>query len=193
MKKILIFSAKILLLIIFIKVLILVFIVSLTRKNETQISASLAQNRAGLSHVWLGIQVLPIDKTVVKNFNLPFHRGLLVRKVISGSPTAKAGIMRGDVIRRIGNKRIIHSLQLRKIISKMSPGQEVRMVYIRDMRRRTVYVRLEQPPSNFLIDVNAQLVYGVYPAVIPPTDRPYPYFYFGEEREGAENELSENE
>lgn len=193
MKKILIFSAKILLLIIFIKVLILVFIVSLTRKNETQISASLVQNRAGFSHVWLGIQVLPIDKTVVKNFNLPFHRGLLVRRVISGSPAAKAGVIRGDVIRRIGNIRMRDTLQLRKIISKMSPGQKVRVVYIRNMKTKTVYVRLEQPSSDTLIDRNAQLVYGVYPAVIPPTDKPYPYFYFGEEIEERENELPENE
>jgi len=86
-----------------------------------------------------------------------------------------------------------NTLQLRKIISKMSPGQKARVVYIRNMKTKTVYVRLEQPPSDTLIDRNAQLVYGVYPAVIPPTDMPYPYFYFGEEREERENELPENE
>jgi len=186
-------NVNILLLIIFIQILILIVIISVIKKNDLRIPSSAIQNRTSALPVWLGIQVLPLDKTVAKDLNLPFHRGLLVRKVISGSPAAKAGIMRGDVIRRIGNKRIIHSLQLRKVISKMLTGQEVRVVYIRDMRRRTVYVRLEQPPFDTLIDRNAQLVYGVYPAVIPPTDRPYPYFYFGEEREGAENELSENE
>lgn len=182
-----------LLLIILIKILILIVIISLIKKNDSRISSAPIQNRTSSLPVWLGIQVLPIDKTVVKNFNLPFYRGLLVRKVISGSPAAEAGVMRGDVIRRIGNTRMRDTLQLRKIISKMSPGQKVRVVYIRNMKTKTVYVRLEQPLSDTLIDRNAQLVYGVYPAVIPPTDIPYPYFYFGEEREERENELPENE
>ena len=36
--------------------------------------------------VWLGIEVLPIDPTVAKNFGLRFHHGLLIRSVINGSP-----------------------------------------------------------------------------------------------------------
>ena len=176
-----------------VKILILIVIISLIRKNETLTSASSIQNRISTLPVWLGIQILPINKKVAKDINLPFQRGLLVRKVISGSPAAEAGVKRGDIIRRVGNIRMIGTLQLRKIISKMLPGQKVRVVYIRNMKTKTVYVRLEQPPSDTLIDRNAQLVYGVYPAVIPPTDIPYPYFYFGEEIEETENELPENE
>jgi len=182
-----------LLLIILVKILILIVIISLIRKNQTLTSASSIQNRISTLPVWLGIQVLPIDKKVAKDINLPFQRGLLVRKVISGSPAAEAGVKRGDIIRRVGNIRMRETLQLRKIISKMLPGQKVRVVYIRNMKTKTVYVRLEQPPSDTLIDRNAQLVYGVYPAVIPPTDIPYPYFYFGAEIEENENELPENE
>jgi len=185
-------EGNILLLIIFI-MLALVVMTSLIKKNHPQTSPSPIQNRESALPVWLGIQVLPLDEKLAKNLDLPFQRGLLVRKVISGSPAAEAGIMRGDVIRRIGDKRIMSSVQLRKIISKMSPGQKVRVVYIRDMETKIVYVHLEQPPFDTFIDRNAQLVYGVYPAFMPPTDIPYPYFYFGEEREETENELPENE
>lgn len=187
-------NKKILLPIISIKFLILiVVVVFLIKKNETGISAQTKQSRTKASPVWLGVQVLPIDKTIARELNLPFQRGLLVRRVISNSPASRVGIMRGDIIRRIGDARIMHTLQLRKIINKILPGQKVRVVYIRNMRTRTVYVRLEQAPFNAFNDGNAQLVYGIYPAVLPPTDRPYPYFYFGEEREGREKEPPENE
>lgn len=136
----------------------------------------------GTNPVWLGIQVLSIDDAVSKNFNLIYKRGLLVRNVIAGSPADDAGIIKGDIIRRIGYKEMINTDQLKIYLRKKSPGQRITIVYIRDGDgiTTTTYALLEETPR---IDPNTKLIYGTYPVMIPPTNKPYPYFYFGDEGE----------
>ena len=183
------FNAKILIIIVSAKFLLLMGILIFVNKNKELNPDLHGRNTGEISPVWLGVQVLLIDKTVAENFNIPFRRGILVRRVIDGSPAEKAGMAKGDIIRAIGRKRVRDTLQLRDIINKMLPEQEIRVVYIRKKKTRTARIRLEKPPAKFLTDVGSRLVYGVFPVVIPPTDKPYPYFYFGEE----ESECPEDE
>ena len=142
--------------------------------------------------VWLGVQVITVDSKVAKNFNLHCRRGILVRRVIDSSPAEKAGLEQGDVIRRIGHTRVVNTFQFKKMIDKILPGQKKRIVIRRNRVKKTLYAKLE--PRPFIItDSNAELVSGFVPVASPPVNKPYPYFYFGEEREERENEPFENE
>lgn len=133
-----------------------------------------------INNLWLGIQVLTIDNEVIKNFNLVYKHGLLVRSVISGSPADNAGIIENDIIRLLGGQRILDTSQLKEYINAKSTGDKIRIVYIRNGITKTTYAVLEEMPK---IDPNSKLVYGAYPTAAPPTNKPYPYFYFGEEEE----------
>ena len=135
--------------------------------------------------VWLGVRVIPIDKTVAGNFNLAYKRGLLVRNVVPGSPADKAGIIDNDIIRRIEDIRLINTGQLKTYIRTKSPGQKTRIVYIRGITTITTCATLE---LSQIVDPNSRLVYGVYPVAAPPTNKPYPYFYFGDENKPDEQE-----
>lgn len=144
---------------------------------------------------WVGIEVLPVDKDVVVRFKLPCKRGLLVRKVYIDSPAQDAGLKKGDIIRRVGNSRILDDVQLKKIVDKMKPGQALRLVLWRPIKPKTIFVEVE-PKPQFLASSNVRAVaYSnaqpmAYPQMYqPPINRPYPYFYFG----GSNSEENEEE
>jgi len=58
------------------------------------------------------------------------EEGALVRDVVSGSPAAKAGIGRGDLITRFAGKRVTSRATLRKLVLQYSPGQTVKIAWI---------------------------------------------------------------
>lgn len=109
---------------------------------------------------WLGVQVLPIDRTVEENFNLVYKRGLLVQNVIPGSPAGEAGIIEGDIIRRTGSMQLLNTGQLKTYIRNKLPGQKIRIVYIRGEITMTTYATLELSPIS---GPDTNLVHGIYP------------------------------
>jgi hypothetical protein len=165
--------------------IVFVFIVLLV-VVAARIHGNLEQNMPPPSApVWLGVRVIPLDKTVSENFNLAYKRGLLVRNVVPGSPADEAGIIEGDIIRRIEDIQLINTGQLKTYIRTKSPGQKARIVYIRGITTITTCATLE---LSQIIDPNSRLVYGAYPVSAPPTNKPYPYFYFGDENKPDERD-----
>lgn len=173
-------STKLTIIFLFVILLVVIAITVIAGNNQTQSNQNQAAPADGAGSVWLGVQVIVIDKIVAKDFNIPYKRGLIVETVINGSPADDAGIIEGDIIRRINNKDIINTEQLRQIISKKLPGQRVRIVYIRNEVTMITYVTLQLPT---ITNPNIKLVHGTYPTSAPPTNKPYPYFYFGDEYE----------
>ena len=49
-----------------------------------------------VTHTWLGIEGAEVNSDIAKALNLPVSHGVLVGKVVSGGPAAKAGIHGGD-------------------------------------------------------------------------------------------------
>jgi len=132
----------------------LVVVAALYDNNQAQ------KKRSFPAEVWLGVQVLPIDKTVYENLNLVYKRGLLVQNVIPGSPADKAGIIEDDIIRRVGSIQLINTGQLKTYIREKLPGQKIRIVYIRGEITMTTYATLE---LSEITSPNTRLVYGTYP------------------------------
>jgi len=56
--------------------------------------------------------------------------GAHVVKVVPGSPAAKAGIVRGDVITRFGTQRVSAALTLSFDVQRDSPGQHVKVTWL---------------------------------------------------------------
>lgn len=56
------------------------------------------------SKYWLGINCAPLSAELQSHLNLPEKQGVLVLAVVKGSPAAKAGIARHDVLLRAGEK-----------------------------------------------------------------------------------------
>jgi serine protease Do len=93
---------------------------------------------------WLGISAYPVDSVASRELDLPIHYGVLVNRVFGNSPAAKAGLMRGDVIFRIDNRRVKDEEMLWLYLQGKKAGDKVKIVVFREGNKK-VFVATLQP------------------------------------------------
>ena len=67
---------------------------------------------------WIGIMPRPIDKEVAEKFNVKVGSGVVVAQVMPGSPAAKAGLAKGDIILSVVGEKISHIKELAEAVLK---------------------------------------------------------------------------
>ena len=98
---------------------------------------------------YMGVMIQEVTPSVAKAFNLDqVQGGALVGDVTEGSPAARAGIQKGDIILELNGRRVADSRELRLKISQMAPGSDVRMRIFRDGSRRDVELKLGELPND---------------------------------------------
>src|SRR5579884_126433 len=95
-------------------------------------------------HPYIGILFQWAGATAILQRNANKQEGVLVQQVVSGSPAAKAGLQRGDVITKIDGQDIKDEATLPKTIQKHKPGDTVQLTVERDNQERTIQVTLAQ-------------------------------------------------
>jgi S1-C subfamily serine protease len=119
--------------------------------------------RGHVAHAWLGVEVAPIDPSVAAVVKgVPDH-GVLVVRVVSGSPADKAGLAvgnhlvtvngesvlaGGDAIVGVDGKSIETPAQLADVVRSMKPGDRLELKVVRADHERTVKLRLGDVPSR---------------------------------------------
>ncbi len=91
---------------------------------------------------FLGVEVLSIRPLLVEQLNLPPGGGVLVNNVVSESPAATAGLMRGDVIVSLNKFAVEDVDAFREVMLELKPADTVRIVYVRDGGKDSVYAEL---------------------------------------------------
>lgn len=99
-------------------------------------------------HPFVGIQMITLTSEIAKennrdsysNITLPEVNGVLVTKVLSGTPAEKAGISRGDVIIEIDNQPITSSEQLQRKVEETGVGQKLQFKLLRNGRNKELFV-----------------------------------------------------
>lgn len=97
---------------------------------------------------YMGVVIQEVTPALAKAFGLGEARGALVYDVTTGSPAAKAGISKGEVITEINGERVIDNRSLRLKIAQMSPGTPVRLKLLRDRSEREVTITLGELPAD---------------------------------------------
>ena len=103
----------------------------------------LPQLRAGkISRGVIGIEISkdPITKDVAKEFGLPNTNGAVVSSVKEGSPAAKAGLQRGDVIVEYNARPVTDSDGLVSMVVATKPGTTVPVAIYRENQRKTLSI-----------------------------------------------------
>jgi serine protease Do len=96
------------------------------------IPASMAQNvmaqlvkGGAVRRGQLGVTVQGVSSEIAKSLGLPTVKGALVSSVVPGSPAAKAGVERGDVITSFGGAPVEDGNSLRNHVAATAPGSPV--------------------------------------------------------------------
>jgi serine protease Do len=92
----------------------------------------------------LGVAVQNVDADMAKAFGLPQGGGALVAEVTPGSPAAKAGIERGDIILELNGQAVGEPDDLSVRISQTPPGTTVHLRISRNGDMRDVEVTLSE-------------------------------------------------
>jgi serine protease Do len=97
---------------------------------------------------YLGVIIYPLDPPLARKLNVPNSQGALIGDVQPGSPAERAGLRRGDVIVKIGDRAIANLRSLRNLTAGLDVGSEAMVTYYRDGRARTTPVTIaELPPA----------------------------------------------
>jgi S1-C subfamily serine protease len=75
-------------------------------------------------------------------------KGVVVRRVLKGSPAAVAGLTTGDVVRRLGSTPIQDTADIFEFIGHHSPGDIVEVSVQRGSTARSFHLRLAQKPDQ---------------------------------------------
>jgi S1-C subfamily serine protease len=97
---------------------------------------------------WLGISSYPVDSVMATQLDLPTNHGVLVNRVLSNSPAAQAGLMRGDMIFRFDNRRVRDENMLWRHLQGKNTGDKVEIVVFRRGKKKTLTTALQSELSS---------------------------------------------
>jgi S1-C subfamily serine protease len=95
---------------------------------------------------WLGIMGLSLTKEISRYYGIPVDEGVLVTRVVEGSPAHEAGIVAGDIILALDDVSITRIEKLLGEIHKKRAGEKVNLTVYRDGFEYSVEVILAKAP-----------------------------------------------
>jgi len=116
-----------------------------------------------VEHAYLGIDMVPINSDLADNFRVPVDKGVLVQRVVAGSPAAQAGLkggttqvvlagqtywLGGDVITKVDGQTVETSDQLASVVISKQPGDSLDLEVHRGQETLNVTVELGRQPST---------------------------------------------
>jgi len=113
------------------------------------IPVNLAQRVAGeliktgkVTRGWLGVAIQDINPQLAKALNLQTTNGVVITRVQSNSPAAKAGLKKEDVIQQFDGKALENADQLSTWVASTPPGASAKMQILRNGKSMTLTVKL---------------------------------------------------
>ena len=96
---------------------------------------------------FLGVEVMSVDDVIARQLSLAGALGVIVNGVVDNSPADKAGLQRSDVILSLNSITVEDTDGFRKIMAQLNPVDNVKIAYIRDGDKDTVYATLADPSA----------------------------------------------
>ncbi len=116
---------------------------------------------------YLGVEVFPVSRADAREAGMGDVRGVLVTRVVSGGPAARAGVRPGDVLLEVGGRPVDEPNQFQSRLAMFSPGQAVVLDVWRGQDARQLRATLTDPRDPSLEDWFASTT-----PTAPPATRP---------------------
>jgi serine protease Do len=109
--------------------------------------------------VWLGLEFQDLDPSLHQVLRLPSHvSGVIVNGVAPESPSASAGIARGDIVAKMDSRTLRGAQDLYESLRSVRTGQRVELGIWRDGRLIELAVRAEELPDTQVPAMTAALL-----------------------------------
>lgn len=95
---------------------------------------------------WLGIIGLSLSREISRYYGIPLAEGVLVTRVVDGSPAGEAGIVAGDIILALDDVPIKRIEKLLSEIHKRKVGEKINLTIYREGFEYSVEVFLARAP-----------------------------------------------
>ena len=97
---------------------------------------------------YLGIGPTNVNPGLADRGDLPVTEGIMVVRVLPGTPAARAGLREQDVIVQLGDQPIDNTGELSKFLIAHLPGETVTLVYFRGPTKISTEITLGERPEQ---------------------------------------------
>ncbi|QGP92794.1 Putative serine protease HtrA [Neomoorella glycerini] len=105
-------------------------------------------NKGKIARPWLGVALASVTPDVADMLGLQSAGGALVGQVVAGSPAAKAGLQKYDVILQLDGQKIKNANDLVNKVQALKIGQQVQLQVFRRGQLLDISVVLGEKPSQ---------------------------------------------
>ena len=97
---------------------------------------------------WVGIATQTLTPELASHFSLQEKRGVIIRAVEPGSPAARAGLQRGDIVLALDGRPVVSSEEYLQRERTYTKGAQLRFRIARDQEEREIIVRATKFPQE---------------------------------------------
>ena len=101
-----------------------------------------------VAHAYLGVRGQTVDPQISQMYGLGVEQGAVIAQVEDGSPAARAGLQRGDIVTAIGDTPVASFEELAGRIQRQPVGDTVTLTVVRSGQERQVDVTLSERPAS---------------------------------------------
>ena len=98
------------------------------------------EEHGSVTRGWLGVSIQKVTPELASSLGLTDPRGALVAEVTNGSPAAKGGLERGDVIVAFNGKKVDESSALPRLVAETTVGKTVPVEVMRNGKTKSLEV-----------------------------------------------------
>ncbi len=110
-----------------------------------------------LAPVWVGLSLQELSGELHESLGVPRGAtGALVNGVRKGSPAARAGVHRGDVVSHLSGQRVESPRGFFEILRSVTPGQEVDVQLFRDGSAQKLSLHAEPVPDSLVAELTEE-------------------------------------
>ena len=122
--------------------------------NTVQGIAQQLISKGKVEHPYLGVQMVTLTPEIKQQLEIESDgrirvaadRGILLIRVVRGSPAAEAGLRAGDIIQSINNQPVTTTEEVQRLVERSTVGSQLQIQVQRNQQSTQVAVRLEPLP-----------------------------------------------
>jgi len=101
---------------------------------------------------YMGVYLNPgaVTKEMATSFGYDQAGGVLIADVMEKGPAEKAGIKRGDILIELDGEKVKDNQSFRNDVARIMPNRDVKLMLVRDGKRKKVTVRIGLMPGDDL-------------------------------------------